>query len=68
MGIHRNEEEKREKTLKKSKKVLEQRAEMVKQKFCTKKLHTFTINASNYVREQLKKQKDVQVLTTDNFA
>ena len=33
------------------------KVKIVKQKFCIKKTHTFTIIAMNYVQEQLKKFK-----------
>ena len=43
------------KSLEKSKNVLEEKRKKVKQKICIKKTHTFTINAMNFVQEQLKK-------------
>ena len=44
----------KQKSLKKSKIVLEHRRKKFQQKFCIKKTNTFKIVASNFVREQLK--------------
>ena len=47
-------------TTEKSKNVLEEKRKIVKQKFCIKKTHTFTIIAMNFVQEQLKKPRAPQ--------
>ena len=49
----KNDERKREKSLEKSKNVLEEKRKIVMRKICIKKTDTFTIIAMNCVQEQL---------------